>query len=259
MKVRHRIVFNNKGISAEFLSYLKAKDARFDDDGTDLVVAYLYEEDEWRESLYWFLRKEGVPTLVEPVYSNEELESASWFKIRSKYRWEYPQPEDNMSYKNTTYDSSHYCNNCGCGLKQKREFRVNKNPQWGKRNFLMLNWIEDELFINNVVKDKLEQANSKGYELCDVINDKKNIPVINMKQMIVRKILKPGFDKVNESVREIITCKKCGCIKYIYSGRGLAYKKDVFEGIDDDIVKSTEIFGAGHIVFKVDIYFEEFL
>ena len=115
----------------------------------------------------------------------------------------------------------------------------------------MLNWIEDELFINNVVKDKLEQANIKGYELCDVINDKKNISVINMKQMIVRKILKPGFDKVNESVREIITCKKCGCIKYIYSGRGLAYKKDVFEGIDDDIVKSTEIFGAGHMCSRL--------
>lgn len=245
MKVRHRIVFNKESISLEFLNFLREKKAKFSDDGTNLVVVYLIEEDEWKDELYQFLKKEHTPSKIESIYSKEEMEKANWYRVRSKFRWEYPQPEDCSNYVYITYDSTNYCDVCGYGLRQKADFRIKKNPKWGKRNFLMLNWVEDELFISNKAKEIISNSDIKGYKIYDVINNKTYKPIDDIQQIYIDEVLQPGLINEEQSIKEVLRCHKCGYVKYIYTGRGFTYKKDVFEGLNVDIVKSSEMFGDG--------------
>lgn len=245
MKIRHRIVFNRKTISIEFVNFLEEKKAKFSNDDSDLIVAYLFEEENWKNDLYQFLQKEGITSIIECIYSKAEIEKATWFSIRSKFRWEYPQPKDYFSYRHITYDSTSYCDSCGYGLKQKEEFRINKSPKWGKRNFLMLNWVHDELFINNKVRSIMDKGDIKGYKLHSVLNVKTNKPIDDINQIYIEEVLQPGLINKEQSIKEVLTCRKCGTVKYIYTGRGFTYKKDVFEGLNTDIVKSSEMFGDG--------------
>lgn len=248
MKIRHRICFNKKSISSEFLNFLKEKKAKFSEvktDLADLVVVYLIEEDEWKDELKQFLQKDEIISIPESIYSKAEMEKASWFRIRSKFRWEYPQPEDCSNYIHITYDSTNYCESCGYGSRQKEEFRIKKNPKWGKRNFLMLNWVEDELFISNKSKEIIRNADIKGYKIYDVINHRTDKPLDDINQIYIEEVLQSGLVNEEQSIKEIIKCHKCGSVKYIYTGRGFTYKKDVFEDLNVDIVKSYEMFGDG--------------
>jgi len=60
-------------------------------------------------------------------------------------------------------------------------------------------------------------------------------------------ILQPGLINEEQSIEEVLKCRKCGSVKYIYTGRGFTYKKNVFEGLNVDIIKSSEMFGPGLI------------
>lgn len=247
MKIRHRLVFDKKSINPGFLNFLESKNAVFSDAGKDMVVVYIFEKEEWKDDLYDFMRKEKTTSIVESVYSKQEYEQATWLSIRSKFRWEYPQPEDASDYINITYDSRNYCSSCGCGLKQKEEFRVNKTPKWGKRNFLMLNWVYDELFISSMAKDIIQNTALKGYQVFDVINHRKRIPIDNMYQLYVEGILPSGLTNKEQSVKEYRNCRTCGSEKYIGSGRGLTFRKEIFEGINTDLIRTSETFGEGLI------------
>jgi hypothetical protein len=233
--------------------FLKEHKASILGDETDLVVAYIFEEDAWKDEFFTFLKKERVSSMVDCFYSKEEIRKSAWFTIRPKYRWEYPQPEVSSGYKNTTYCSSNFCIGCGCGLRQKEEFIVKKIPKWGKRNFLMLNWIEDELFVSEKVVETFKENGIKGYQIYDVLNSKNNKPIENIKQVYVKESLEPALVNLQQSVKEVIKCNKCGSIKYIGSGKGLTFKNDVFEKLDTDIIKSAEKFGDGHMCARLII------
>lgn len=246
MKIRHRITFDSKTVSKEFISFLEQKKAKIDTKSR-IGVAYVYEEEDWKDTLYNFIQKETSGTLIDAVYTKAEFDKAKWLSIRSKFRFEYPQPEDDFTYEKYTYDDNNSCEVCGCGLVQKESFRVNKAPKWGKRHFLMLNWVEDELFVNTLAKDCININDIKGFRYLDVINHKKNTKFDDFYQMYVEKILDPGMTNLEQSVKLVRKCDTCNSVKYICTGRGISFKKEVFENIDTDIIKSYERFGDGHM------------
>lgn len=250
MKIRHRITYDNDSVSKSFIDFLKEKNAKFEDNRYS-GIAYLCEEDEWKEELYCILREENIISIIDVIYTKEEFERAQWYSMRSKFRFEYPQPEDDSSYEKLTYDNSKYCSGCGCGLKQKDSFRMNKAPQWGQRHFLMLNWIEDELFSNSIAKECLINEKISGIEFMDVVNHKKNTTFDDIHQIYIDKILEPGLVHLEQSVKEVLKCSRCGKTKYIGSGRGFTYRKDAFEDVDLDVVKSFETFGDGHMCARL--------
>lgn len=47
-------------------------------------------------------------------------------------------------------------------------------------------------------------------------------------------------------------------MKYIYTGRGFTYKKEAFEGLKSDIVKTFETFGAGRMCARTVFISKEF-
>jgi hypothetical protein len=245
MKIRHRITYNKESARKPLIDFLKEKNAKFEKSNSYIGVAYLCEEDAWKEDLYRILRKANEISIVDVIYTKEEFEKAQWYSMRSKFRFEYPQPDDSFSYKSQTYDNSQYCSDCGCGLKQKDSFRLNRDPQWGQRHFLMLNWVHDELFTSTIAKECLINERITGIKFMDVLNHKKNTTFDDIHQIYIDKILEPGLVDLEQSVKEVLGCSSCGKTKYIGSGRGITYRKDVFSGVNLDAVKSFETFGDG--------------
>lgn len=247
MKIRHRITFDKETVSETFIKFLEEKKAKFDKSSSNIGVVYIYEEDDWKDVLYRFYQTEQITPIIDVVYSKDEYDHAEWFSIRSKFRFEYPQPDDSFIYKKYTYDEKCYCNECGCGLTQIESFRVNKAPKWMKKHFLMLNWVHDELFISSFAKECINSNEIIGLKCLNVINHKKNTIFDDFHQIYVEHELKPGLIDLKQSVKEFRNCNVCGNVKYIYSGKGLTFKKEIFENLNFDILKTNESFGEGHI------------
>lgn len=253
MRVKHRFTFLKEKKTNEIAIYLDKKNIRYTlSNGIPLITFNIFEDDElWSEVNALMVKHKEEFSLIETLYSKEEFENASWLTVRSKWRWEYPQPEDDFEYKHLTYDSRNYCDKCGCGLIQKESFKLKKSPNWGKRNFLMLNWLEDELFINSKVEEVLKNYNLKEIELYIVKNVKTNQQIDNIKQIYVKNILKPGLVNQNNTIKSITKCGKCGYIKMLGTGRGVIFNKEVFRDVKSDIIKSHEVFGDGHMCSRI--------
>ncbi|PGM53818.1 hypothetical protein [Bacillus sp. AFS053548] len=164
-----------------------------------------------------------------------------------------------MAYKHITFNDENLCDSCGCGLVQKDSFRMKKSPKWSSKNFLMLNWIEDELFISSKAKDELQKSKLKGFDFYEVKkNAKDNVILDDVHQLYINDQLKPGMLEDSDTIANTIRCNKCGGTKFIYSGKGFKYQKSVFENVDVDIIKSAETFGDGHMCARLIFISQDF-
>lgn len=244
MRIKHRFSFNNEVETKDVLDFLIKNSIKYDElEELQIIVFEAFEDNEKWDEIKEIMAKYNIESLCEALYSKEEYEKASWFRTRSMWRWEYPQPEEGYEY--STYDASHFCEECGYGLIQKGIFKVKKPPKWGNRNFLMLNWVEDELFINDKVESVLISKIIKEFKIQNVNKINTDEPIKNMKQIFVNDILQPGLVNKNNTIRRESKCLKCGCVKRITTGRGIIFNKEIFSEIEDDIIKSYEVFGDG--------------
>lgn len=251
MKIRHRIAYEIDTISDEFVKYLNSQNAIFEKTNTDIGVAFIYEEGVYIDELYDYYHKENITPIIDVIYTKEEYDKAEWYTMRSKFRFEYPQPEDD--YIGITYNDKEFCPNCGFGLIQKSSFQISKAPKWGKCNFLMLNWIEDELFVNAIVKDVFESEKIIGLKFLEVLKYRKEIAIEDIYQIYIKNELEPGLINIENSVKIIRKCNSCNRKKYIGSGKGLTFKREVFNHLSSDIYKTYEAFGDGLMHAKVII------
>lgn len=177
------------------------------------------------------------------VFTKKELQEASWLRIRSKWEFAYPQPERKDGYREGVFAPG-YCPDCSSAT-QIGSFRIKKAPKWGRRNFAMLYWVGDELFINDRVKDVFQKEGITGVDYLPVMNKKGSEALPDIHQILFTTILKNGL-VINEGITETCTCMYCGVEKHLASQRNiLTYRKEVFENAPD-FVKSGELFGAGH-------------
>lgn len=132
----------------------------------DLVsILTIFEDDRRFEQVKALFEAKQIYPLTETVYSSSELESASWLSVRSTWRSGYPFPKENKEYIFSTYNTETYCCKCGAGLIQKANFSVEKEPRWGSRNFLMLNWVHDELFVSEKAASVLKNNDFGGFQI----------------------------------------------------------------------------------------------
>ena len=249
MRIKHRFAFSVKEIGV--MRFLATKEIKLDID-YGIAVFEIFEDSENFDAILNFMKSCNVPKISTAVYTHEEISTAKWLTVRSSWRSLYPHPRDDFGFRFTTYDATDYCEKakgddgmlhwCGKGLVQKENFVLEKEPNWGPRNFLMINCIEDELFISPKAEAVLRSSDLTGYDIRDVMNKKGNV-MNGVKQLFVKGCLAEGL--CENAIEEKLTCPKCGFIKYIPKAGANCFRKEIFEGVQEDIVKTKEQFGGG--------------
>ena len=158
MRIKHRFVFDSRGNSFDISKLLNQQGVKFRY-SEPFTTFELFEDQKCFEEIIKCLVPFNVSrNLPEAIYTQEEINTAKWLTVRSSWRNLYPFPRENMGYRYTTYDAADFCERvgsywCGKGLIQRDNFVLEKEPNWGPRNFLMINWVDDELFISQKAEE----------------------------------------------------------------------------------------------------------
>jgi len=172
MDIEQRIFTSNK----DFRDFLDLNEIVYEEsDHCDYLILEIRESNPKWPMVKEYMTIHKILSLATPIFTKAELESAPWLTVRSKWRWEYPMRADDRSYQKVVYNTDNHCPKCGVGLVQKDLFRLRKSPNWGTKHFLMLNWVEDELFISEKAKNLLSESSLEGFEFLDVLKYKKDI------------------------------------------------------------------------------------
>ena len=242
MKIKRRFAFSEN--NADVMGFLSKHKISLEFNIGSLINAInIYEDQENYQKIADFLASRDVfpcRATSKVEYSSREIDESEWLTIRSTWRNDYPQPADDFGYIHTTYDSSKYCEKCLKGLVQKDLFKIRKKPNFGSKNFLMINWIHDEFFVSNKVEAAFKENNVRGVDFYKVLN-LSGKEMAETKQIYVNTYLKPGIK--NESIEYELLCQLCSFKKYFQRLGYLYYDKSVFENLDVDMIKSSEKFG----------------
>jgi len=237
MRIRHRFGYQSNSI--DIVGFLRSHNIKFTE-GELVSTLDIFEDDVDFNAINEFFSSYGVYPLSEAVFTYSELSNAQWLSVRSTWRNGYPLPRDNMGYRNTTYNADHYCDKCGAGLIQKESFVLAKEPDWSTRNFLMLNWIHDELFMSQKATDRLCDSGYTGFQAMDVCS-KAGAAMQKTKQMFIANVLSGGLCDTSVSSTQI--CEKCGGRRHMLKISLVKYEREAFENTPYDVVKSAEQFG----------------
>lgn len=249
MEINHHICFNPSKVP-ELVCYLREYNVPFED-GDDLSVLDIYESNDHWPHINSIVQSEKLFCASETIYSKEEKSQAEWLSIRSQWRFGYPQPENDFGYENITYSRRNYCSFCSCGLKQVGPFRIKKTPKWGKRHFAELNWIGDELFVDNGVMEIFTQAGITGVSFLEVRNQTGAEVINGIHQLGIDRIVEHGLQTDYASIRAVSYCTQCKTPKFLPSGIGtLRFNREIFEN-QPDVVKTEEMFGSDHYAARI--------
>lgn len=180
--------------------------------------------------------------VVSTQFNRGELLGARACAVNWRWQEGYPQPEGDGSYLTKTYDTSSYCASCGMGLLQKAPFRMKGEPRWGKRSFLALNWIQDEIFTTPDVWQSVFEP--IGVKHAAVWHPTKDTPLKGCVQLVVEDEVELNMPAGHPSEQ----CTRCGRTRWAYFNRG------VFPGPSaaklPPLFKSQQYFGSGHASHK---------
>lgn len=257
VKIKHRISFRAEE-NVELTSYLSIHGIAWKE-GEIVSTVEIFEDSPHWQFIYQYANENNISILSKTEFSKTELDNAEWLRMRSQWRYGYPQPEAAFGYRSVTYKEGCRCEACGTGLEQIAPFRMIKAPNWGKRHFMMLNWVEDEMFVTDICKSVLEKENLSGISF-GTTYDKKGITILsNVNQLMIFSKLAPGIIPERRSIDKVYHCTDCGEIKYHPTCIGMiAYDKRIFENAPD-FVKTAELFGWGkgaahHIIISKKAY-----
>lgn len=240
MRVVHRISLTNseaKDVSKILESYGIPYNA-----GKFLCSFDIGECEEYEQNILEYCQKNHAVDLMHTEYDQTEYENASWYTLRSMWRWSYPQPESKHEYRDLVYNF--LCTTCECGKSQKDLFRVRCAPKWGtKKYFAMLYWIGDELFASDKCVEMLQRYQITGFEFLDVLHYKKGEKIPDLNQLKVTNAIPESVDKNGPGIRSIGHCPQCGSTLILANGRPLMWDKRAFDGLEHDVYKTTDLFG----------------
>lgn len=246
MRIKYRYAFELDNDTRDIVDLLGFRKIEYRArDRALIAVLEIYEDNEYWSEINELMEKHSCIPIIECIYTKQELKEAEWLTIRSTWRNEYPQPDDDYAYMSITYDNSNFCSSCGSGLIQKDNFRLRMAPQWGKSNFYSINWVYDELFVTDLVKEEIVKNKLQGISFRPVIKHKTGEILQNINQIYVENTLSNNLIIKPEEIEEEIYCPKCKEKKYIVSGKLIPRlnKEDIDNSLD--IIKTKDKFGDG--------------
>ncbi|EBA12914.1 hypothetical protein [Roseobacter sp. CCS2] len=115
-----------------------------------------------------------------------------WYQVQTG-QFGYPYPKDDFGYQVMTYDPSQGCSTCEIGKVQRAPFRFFKEPKITNKAFIGLNWIFDEVFTTQAVRQLLEKEGLSGMTFSSPVVHKTNEKLKDWCQMHVNTVLPPAI------------------------------------------------------------------
>lgn len=178
---------------------------------------------------------------IETSFTREEMAAAEFLALDYCWTSGYPEPSDLkpvpglrcLPFELETYDVAERCVTCGIGSRQKAPFRMKKEPAWGRRSILKLNWVPDEVFVR---RDRWEAVfHPAGMECRPVLHHRSGAVLETVVQLEFDKTVGLNMEGVAPRV-----CPACGRPKYAPNQRG-PFPEVVSRG--SEIAKTREYFG----------------
>lgn len=143
MEINKHIAFSEDK-NSELLAYLRSNNIPYKE-GEIFYVLDIYESDPHWKNIEELMKRSSTTALSSPVFTKEELAEAEWLTVRSIWRNGYPIQK---------FDELFVCGcfECAKNLGQATDFRMKKTPNWGRRHFMTLNWVDEELFCDDMAK-----------------------------------------------------------------------------------------------------------
>ena len=236
MKIIHNLSLNvDSRIRQDFLAH-----------GIELREGFtsfrIAETDENWPNIQPLITKYRVNDICDTKFTAGELRAANNVSMQPAWHHGYPEPSDDFGYRYVTYDTSNYCRKCGCGLLQRGAFRFSKEPVWGKKHILQLNWVFDEFFVRPEVWEKVFKP--FGIDKLEVLHVKTEKPLETAVQIRIPE------DKVPLVIGDnpISTCKECGRVKALPIARGPLPALQF--STDQHIFETQDYFGDGARAFN---------
>ncbi len=210
------------------------------------IIFDMYEDDPHWQVIGPRIEQIGAFCLSETHFTKQELKEAEWLTVRSKWHNGYPQPESAFGYLSITYDDAQLCRECGASRVQKDSFRLTKAPKWGTRHFFSLNWVFDELFVDDAARSILESSGLTGFHFLPVKNKRGTEELPAVHQLAIEMLTQPGIVTGGRDIDNVYTCAACGRVKHHPTGIGMhSFRREALKGMPD-ICRTHEDWGWGH-------------
>lgn len=233
MRIIHKIMISES--DPETLTLFKKSGISFKTIGD--VCLFQIEEG----NPHWLLVSKLIKTFkpfhtVRTEFSAAELKNAKFLRMSPSWHHGYPQPQDNAGYLALTYNLAGYCNKCGMQPIQIAPFRMRKEPVWGKRSILQLNWVFDEYFVKPVVWEKVFKPMGIGYKT--VLHHKTG----KVLESVIQLEVSEHIDIIHNDA-EYEQCTLCGRRKYLPITSG--FYPPPIQMPSSAIFKTNQYFGSG--------------
>jgi hypothetical protein len=197
----------------------------------------------WRAVREFAAARRAVDVVLTEA-SPEELHVAAKLRMEGDWQLGYPQPERDFGYLRATYDLSNYCADCGIGARQVAPFRMLKNPRWGSRGILQLNWVFDEFFAKPEIWDLVFRPLGIGCR--PVVAHKTGVPLRDVVQLAFDNI---AVAQLNLGGHPFTCCARCGRRKYRPYTRGF-FPPFATEVGQAAVLRTQEYFGDGAVAAR---------
>lgn len=192
--------------------------------------------DHWASIREWIAEHRAVD-IVRTTFTEAEIGRAQWLELEPEWHNGYPQPSDDFGYVEATYDSGEWCDSCGIARVQTAPFRLRKEPRWGRRGIMQLNWIFDEYFVSPAAWKNVFRPHGVRTR---PVHNKAGAELETVLQLDIGECCR--IDTSRTDLTEL-RCNDCGRAKFEPMARG------PFPALLDEpagaIVKTEEYFGSG--------------
>lgn len=241
MQIWHRITFGHvDGVDTAIADMnIQPKRSPLPGGGYLIHVDITESDPQWPQIAALAGQKKALD-IYDTIFTHEEILNAEWIRLIPTFAQGYPQPEEDMAWKQITYEDQ--CPKCGVGYRQKAPFRLAREPRMGKHDFVCLYWTYT-VFCTLKALETLKSHEACGYEAWGAILHRTGEPSRTVSQLRFPMITEPGLADEDKSQPE--TCPTCGITKYASHLRGyMRYKRTALRP-DTDFQVTCEWFGSG--------------
>jgi hypothetical protein len=176
-----------------------------------------------------------VGDFVMTRFSADEISAASWLELVPDWHHGYPQPDEDFGFLRVTYDLGSFCTVCGMGLRQKAPFQMKREPKWGRRSIMQLNWVFGEYFVTPSIWSAVFAPRGVGRR---PVTNRKGVELTTVVQLVVEEEVGVATDGLASEA-----CAICGRVKYLPVTRG--FFPALRTRPAGSMVKTREHFGSG--------------